>query len=65
MEKYIFIALGSRYEILGLVTIENKTLPIHADIVKAMKAKYPISEYYRLKEVINQQDASPAQYTQL
>lgn len=65
MEKYIFIALGSRYEILGLVTIENKILPTHAEIVKAMKAEYPTSEYYRLKEVINQQDASPAQDTQL
>ena len=54
MEKYIFIALGSRYEILGLVTIENKILPTHAEIVKAMKAEYPTSEYYRLKEVINQ-----------
>lgn len=60
MEKYIFIALGSRYEILGLVTIENKILPTHAEIVKAMKVEYPTSEYYRLKEVINQQDGSPA-----
>lgn len=54
MEKYIFIALGSRYEILGLVTIENKILPTHAEIVKAMKAEYPASAYYRLKEIINQ-----------
>ena len=60
MEKYIFIALGSRYEILGLVTIENKILPTHAEIVKAMKAEYHASAYYRLKEVINQQDGSPA-----
>lgn len=58
MEKYIFIALGSRYEILGLVTIENKILPTHAEIVKAMKAEYPTSEYYRLKEIINQQGES-------
>ena len=60
MEKYIFIALGSRYEILGLVTIENKILPTHAEIVKVMKAEYHASAYYRLKEVINQQDGSPA-----
>lgn len=59
MEKYIFIALGSRYEILGLVTIENKTLPTHAEIVKAMKTEYPASEYYRLKGIINQQGGSP------
>lgn len=60
MKKYIFIALGNRYEMLGLVAIENKTLPTHAEIVKAMKAEYPASMYYRLKEVINQQGENPA-----
>lgn len=61
MVKYVFIALGSRYEILGLVTIENKTLPTHVEIVKAIKAEYAASAYYRLKEIINQQGESPAQ----